>query len=960
MISAMLEQLIANLKLMWTLAVRELISMFRVPAGWIIIALFAFLSGVLFVNQTLIPGQPGSMRYFFTASAWLLIPIAPAISMRLMSEEYRTGSFESLRTTPAGDWAVAFGKYIGSVLFLLCMLIPSLVYPIVLFMLSDPSPDLGPIFAGYLMLLLVGALYLAVGLLASSTTSSQTLAFLGTMMALVIFMVLTSVLAPRAGPELAPILDKLSVVSRASEMGKGVIDTSTILFFVIMSMWMVVLTAGVLEARRIARSRWSLLVMGSIFVLTTATATLFAGVLAHTHHVRMDVTATSAHKLSPRALSMVRALPAETRIVLAVNEAETERRALDLVSDVLETYDQSSALIESEVMNLSSIEGTDRIQALIRELSSRESGSIELNEQTIAEVSEQLILMSSALESVSTGLLSIRDAIDINSSGGQTNRAFFEQRATLVRIGAQDLQGAGLSISEPASSLSGTESISLINAQLAQLEDLRTQTDAFAQAPEVSAATRVASRNVSTTLDQVIDDLSRASDRLSRLEIIDAQRVQTALQSGETMLIIGPPELGVSAIDLDTLLPSAQMLEDAGISAAGVIGPRAQELIATAIGQLVIRSQPIIVFVHAGNPGELLGASNLLNRSVDRFKQRGVDTLEWAALHQTERPSFASIDPLGQRPIVYAVLAADSAAGGGDTGITGARRATALAQVASDLLDAGESVMISMNPSIFGSFGNTDPLVTALDPFGLVPDPSRALLTQRVQGSTTSADPATLVVPELTPSTVNEHSDPVDSDSATNLIADAISGLSTVLPWSIPLTIDERVGVESVSLITLQGAPSIWAESDWLPLWSTPANSRQYLRDQPSFQETKDIRRDQWTLAASAQRLMDDRNQRVIVVGSNSWIYDALTFSQGQLIDGRITTAFPGNLALLDSSVMWLAGLDDLIAPGVQSRPIATIRPMSRDELTRMHWILLAGIPGVLLVLGIGSRVVFG
>ena len=114
MIRALITKLSIAWKLIWTLAVRELVSMFRVPAGWIIIALFAFLSAVLFVNQTLIPGQPGSMRYFFSASAWLLIPIAPAISMRLMSEEYRTGSFESLRTTPAGDWAVACGQYLGS------------------------------------------------------------------------------------------------------------------------------------------------------------------------------------------------------------------------------------------------------------------------------------------------------------------------------------------------------------------------------------------------------------------------------------------------------------------------------------------------------------------------------------------------------------------------------------------------------------------------------------------------------------------------------------------------------------------------------------------------------------------------------------------------------------------------------------------------------------------------------
>ena len=125
-----------------TIAQRELSSMFRVPAGWIIIALFAFLTGVLFVNQTLLPGQPGTLRYFFMYAGWLLIPIAPAVSMRLMSEEYRSGSFEALRTAPAGDWSVTLGKYLGSVMYLALMLVPSVVYPIVLFLVSEPSPDL--------------------------------------------------------------------------------------------------------------------------------------------------------------------------------------------------------------------------------------------------------------------------------------------------------------------------------------------------------------------------------------------------------------------------------------------------------------------------------------------------------------------------------------------------------------------------------------------------------------------------------------------------------------------------------------------------------------------------------------------------------------------------------------------------------------------------------------------------
>ncbi len=943
MMQSLITRLTIAWKLIWTLAVRELVSMFRVPAGWIIIALFAFLSAVLFVNQTLIPGEPGSMRYFFSASAWLLIPIAPAISMRLMSEEYRTGSFESLRTTPAGDWAVACGKYLGSIMFLALMLLPSLAYPIALAIVSNPMPDPGPIFAGYLMLLLVGSLYLAIGLLASSTTSSQTLAFLGTMMALVLFMVITSVMAPNAGSKLAPILQKLSVINRAGELGKGVIDTGTIFFFVIGSVWMIALTAGVLESRRLARSRWSLILMGAIFVGSTGTAALFAGVLTDTHHLRFDVTSTSAHKLSPRAKNMVSALPGHTRIVLALNETQTDRRELDLVSDVLDTYARASDALSSQIVDLSTPDGTNQINALVTQLREREADTIARNATTLTDVSAAINTSAATLNNASADLETIRDAINASTSAAATNRAFFGQRAALIRLGAQDLAAV-------ASTL-GTDpnpGIALINTQLAQLEDLRMQLSNFAKAPEISAAARATSKTLGSKLDTIIDDLAIAADKLARLTPIDADRVATALATGEALLVIGPPEIGIAAVELDALLPSAQVLEDAGISPAGVIGPRAQELIATALGQLVIQSHPIVVFVHAAGEGELLGKSNLLTKSINRFAQRGIDSLEWAALHQTDQPSLSSIDPLGQRPVVYVFLAADSTTGGGDSGITGARRAIALAEIAEQLINNGESVLISMNPSIFGSFGDTDPLTKALDPFGIVPDPSLTLLSSKLQASKRTTDPAAIFVPA------------VAGNTPTHPIGQAISGLTSVLPWSVPITLDPRVGVETLPIISIPGSQDLWAESEWLELWSTPGQSRQYLRNQPVFDEDKDLRRDQWILAAAAQKEMGNSTQRIVVVGSNSWIYDAVTFSQGQLVDGRITTAFPGNLTMLESSIAWLAGLDDLIAPGIQSRPIATIAPMTDPQLSTYRWILLAGIPGLILVLAAGSRIVFG
>ena len=232
------------------LAARELGSMFRTPVGWIVIALYLFLTGLVFATNTLIPGQPATMRYFFSTSALLLIPIAPAVSMRLFAEEYRSGTIEILGTTALGPWTLAAGKLLGSVVFLVLMLAPTLVYPVLLFVLSDPNPDPGPIIAGYLGLVLVGTLYLSIGQLASALTSSQTLAFLATLMLLVLLSLASTQLPARVPPPFDLALLQLSIDRRVRDFSIGILDSAHVVFFLSAVGLMLTLTASALAMRR--------------------------------------------------------------------------------------------------------------------------------------------------------------------------------------------------------------------------------------------------------------------------------------------------------------------------------------------------------------------------------------------------------------------------------------------------------------------------------------------------------------------------------------------------------------------------------------------------------------------------------------------------------------------------------------------------------------------------------------
>lgn len=230
----------------FVIAGRELSSFFRIPVGWVVISLFLLLTGVVFGLFLLQPGAPASLRGFFSISTWLLLPIAPAITMRLLSEELRSGTIEPLMTSPVPDAAIVLGKYAAALAFLCLMMAPTLIYPAILFSVSDPRPDPGPILAGYLSLLLVGSAYIAVGLFASALTSNQTLAFIGTLL----FLLLLLLLSRADHPVAAAVVHHLSIQRRINDFARGLIDTSHIVFFVAWSVWFVVLALVALQSRR--------------------------------------------------------------------------------------------------------------------------------------------------------------------------------------------------------------------------------------------------------------------------------------------------------------------------------------------------------------------------------------------------------------------------------------------------------------------------------------------------------------------------------------------------------------------------------------------------------------------------------------------------------------------------------------------------------------------------------------
>jgi ABC-2 type transport system permease protein len=231
-----------------TIARREFYSYLFSPIAYVAMFLFLLVTGILF-RKDFEAGQPAAMRTILEWMVWLLVVIIPLLCMGLISQEWATGTIETLMTAPVDEADVVVGKFIGSFLLLWLMLIPTLLYVIMLRIKANV--DYGPIFSGYLGILLVGGLFIAVGLFCSSLTRSQIVAAVTTMAILFAITILPWWVTGEATlkPWARTLADQ-AVFRRYTDFAKGVIDIGNFVFFVAATGVFLFLTTKVLESRR--------------------------------------------------------------------------------------------------------------------------------------------------------------------------------------------------------------------------------------------------------------------------------------------------------------------------------------------------------------------------------------------------------------------------------------------------------------------------------------------------------------------------------------------------------------------------------------------------------------------------------------------------------------------------------------------------------------------------------------
>lgn len=246
----------------WQITWRELRAYFLSPIAYVILTAFLFVNGVIFIVIVDVFSQPGSppgsvMQTYLAGNIffWILIPpIIATITMRLFSEERRSGTLEVLMTAPVSDLEAVLGKYLAALAFYVALWAPTFLYIAILRAFSPL--DVGPIISGYLFVLLLGAMFIALGVLVSILTRSQIIAAIVSFV-LLLLLFLVPILFDQwlAGPGAAReflrgAFSYMNTWYQARDFGKGIVDTRPLVYYITATALFLYLSVWSLAAKK--------------------------------------------------------------------------------------------------------------------------------------------------------------------------------------------------------------------------------------------------------------------------------------------------------------------------------------------------------------------------------------------------------------------------------------------------------------------------------------------------------------------------------------------------------------------------------------------------------------------------------------------------------------------------------------------------------------------------------------
>lgn len=226
-LTTMISGFAVNTRNIWPMYVKELRSYFNSAVAYVVIVVFLAFLGWFYASNIFLLNL-ASMREMFETARWVLLFIIPAITMRLLAEEKKSGTIELLTTKPVHDYEIVIGKFLAAWSLIGFALVPTLVYYVIVASYGDI--DNGPVLGGYLGLMLMAAVYVSIGLFASSITENQIIAFILGIFLIVTLFVLDKVLV-FVPSSLVSAFEYLGTDFHFLNMARGVIDSRDLVYF---------------------------------------------------------------------------------------------------------------------------------------------------------------------------------------------------------------------------------------------------------------------------------------------------------------------------------------------------------------------------------------------------------------------------------------------------------------------------------------------------------------------------------------------------------------------------------------------------------------------------------------------------------------------------------------------------------------------------------------------------------
>lgn len=242
---------------MFTLLKKEVNNFFSSLTGYIVIIVFLVINS-LFIwvfpgNNNVLDGGYATLDSLFSIAPWVFLFLVPAVTMRMFADEKRSGTIELLLTRPLSDFQIIFAKYLAALILVMFSLLPTLIYFYSVYQLGNPvgSIDTGGTWGSYIGLFFLAAIYVAIGILSSSFTDNQIVAFIiGMLLCFIAYIGFDFISELSFLKSFEALIINLGINEHYKSMSRGVIDSRDIVYFVSVIAFFLLITKTILQSRK--------------------------------------------------------------------------------------------------------------------------------------------------------------------------------------------------------------------------------------------------------------------------------------------------------------------------------------------------------------------------------------------------------------------------------------------------------------------------------------------------------------------------------------------------------------------------------------------------------------------------------------------------------------------------------------------------------------------------------------